>query len=326
MLSVLEFCRMNWLRLSGLVVFTLCFPNRISAEPSINVVTTVRFMRDNQNHIFIPVALNGVKSWWAIDTGAPISVIDPKFSAKARAPKILTSSNASVETDLNGHPCPMVLVANLSSGPLNFGTGEIPEVPLEAKGYIRFPEAGRDFEMGGILGMDILSRYNAVLNFRAQEVDFSGIAQSAKDNRPTLAFEAYTAIPLTILPVGRLEVPCSVGGSTYGFIVDTGSTDTICPVKVAKENKIQLDPKTIYAGMLGHHYGPGHFGWVPDFRVADFDCSNTYVEFTNFALPKLGPHQLEECLLGADLLWKYEAVLDVSGMKLYLKSRTKRPE
>jgi len=115
----------------------------------------------------------------------------------------------------------MVLVANLSSGPLNFGTGEIPEVPLEAKGYIRFPEAGRDFEMGGILGMDILSLFNAVLNFRAQEVDFSGIAQSAKDNRPTLAFEAYTAIPLTILPVGRLEVPCSVCQTLFGADVES---------------------------------------------------------------------------------------------------------
>jgi len=30
----------------------------------------------------------------AIDTGAPISVIDPKFSAKARAPKILTCNRA----------------------------------------------------------------------------------------------------------------------------------------------------------------------------------------------------------------------------------------
>jgi hypothetical protein len=283
-------------------------------------------MRDNQNHIFIPVALNGVKSWWAIDTGAPISVIDPRFSAKARAPKILRSSGALVETDLNGHPYPLVLVANLSSGPLNFGTGEIPEVPLEAKGYIRSPEAGRDFEMGGIVGIDILSRFNAVLNFRAQEVNFSATPQSGRDNLPNFDLEPYTAIRLTILPTGRLEVPCSVGASTYGFIVDTGATDTICPVKLAKENKIQLNPKTIYAGMLGHHYESGHLGRVLRFRVADFNCGNTDVEFTSSVLPKLGPDQPEACLLGADLLWKYEAVLDVSGMKLYLKSPTKRLE
>jgi hypothetical protein len=62
--------------------------------------------------------------------------------------------------------------------------------------------------------------------------------------------------------------------------------------------------------MPGHHYGSGHLGWVPDFRVADFDCTNTYVEFTSLRCQSWNLTNPEECLLGADLLWQYEAVLD----------------
>src|SRR5580704_14986215 len=53
--------------------------------------------------LVVPVSINGSKStWWIVDTGSPVCLIDPSFS-----------KNLGLQTDNNVGPFPVAMVSNL---------------------------------------------------------------------------------------------------------------------------------------------------------------------------------------------------------------------
>ncbi len=275
----------------------------------------IHIVRDTQNHLFIPIAINGVQSWWGLDTGFMFSIIDPAIARKAHLKQAADANHVPFNARVNGQICPIVTVADLRSGALSFGQAKIPVFEIESRRYEKSPEVGNSFEMGGILGMDFLSRFHAIIDFDRQELVLSlnGSAPPADATDP-----GYKLVALRRVNGRRLEVSCQLGTTTSPFLVDTGAPGTSCPVELAIQNRIRLRRKPFAETLIGGGPTRAFTGRVNDFRIGTFSCGNTDLNFADLSLRRSYSGQPPEYLLGVDLLWKYHAILDIDHNLLEL--------
>src|SRR5271165_2986197 len=66
----------------------------------------VQAIRGDQNHLFVPVSVNNQnKSWWLVDTGAPISTITESAARKAslQGPEVASRIPTSVKVEGQDH-------------------------------------------------------------------------------------------------------------------------------------------------------------------------------------------------------------------------------
>jgi predicted aspartyl protease len=272
----------------------------------------VHLVRDSQNHLFIPLTVDGVQSWWGIDTGFPFSVIDTSVASRAGLSQMFDSNRVPLNAEVNGRVCPIVEVANLSAGSVNLGALKMAELNLEVKPYVKSEEAGPTFEMGGILGIDFLLKFNVIIKFRSQE-----ILIFATDEPPASEpVEAgYRLVPLERPHLRRMEVLCRVGGFAYPFAIDTGASGTSASTEIAKQNEIRLQSRSYSSVSVNGGQSKTLFAPIDGFQIGDFECGLVELNFTS----STNPARLGRGLLGADLLTKYGAIIDVGKNQLYLK-------
>lgn len=276
---------------------------------------TIHIARDTQNHLFIPITINGVTSWWGVDTGFMFSIIDPAIATRAHLQRATDANHIPFNARVNGQICPIVTVGDLRSGSLSFGKAQIPVFEIESKRYERSPEVGSSFEMGGILGMDFLSRFHAIIDFDRQQIALS-LSGSAPPAGTTDS--GYTQVALQRVNGRRLEVSCRLGTTTSPFLVDTGAPGTSCPVHVAVQNRIRLRRKPFTETLIGGGPDRAFTGRVNDFRIGTFSCGNTDLNFADLSPRRSYSGQPPEYLLGVDLLWRHRAILDIDRNVLQL--------
>jgi predicted aspartyl protease len=280
----------------------------------------IHIVRDSQNHLFIPVTINGVLSWWGLDTGFMFSIIDPAIARRAHLKQASDKNHVPFNARVNGQICPMVTVDDLRSGAFSFGQAKIPVFEIESRPHERSPEVGNSFEMGGILGMDFLSRFHAIIDFQHQQIMLSPDGSTISPSDP--AEVGYTPITLQRINGRRLEVSCRVGATIHQFLVDTGAPGTSCPVRLALQNRIFLRQKPFTETLIGGGHNRAFSGVVKDFRIGDFSCGNTDLNFADLSLRPAQGAQPPEYLLGVDLLWKHRAILDIDRNLLQLAEST----
>jgi predicted aspartyl protease len=276
---------------------------------------TIHIVRDTQKHLFIPVTINGLTSWWGVDTGFMFSIIDPAIATRAHLQRATDANHVPFNARVNGQICPIVTVGDLRSGSLSFGKAQIPVFEIESKRYEKSPEVGSSFEMGGILGMDFLSRFHAIIDFDRQEIALSLTGSALPAGA---ADSGYTHVALQRVNGRRLEVSCRLGTTSSLFLVDTGAPGTSCPVHVAVQNRIQLRRKPFTETLIGGGPNRAFTGRVNDFKIGNFSCGNTDLNFADLSLKRSYSGQLPEYLLGVDLLWKHRAILDIDRNLLQL--------
>jgi predicted aspartyl protease len=279
-------------------------------------VNTIHFVRDTQNHLFIPITVNGVRSWWGIDTGFAFSIIDSSVAGRARLQRVSDSNHVPFNAQVNGQICPIVTVGDLRSGALSFGQAQIPVFEIESKRYEKSSETGSNFEMGGILGMDFLSRFHAIIDFRQQLIILSLTGSRTQANDPADA--GYTSVALQRVNGRRLEVSCKVGATVCPFLVDTGAPGTSCPVQLALQNRISLHRKPFTETLIGGGPNRAFSGRVKDFRIGDFSCGSIDLSFADLLLRQSQSARPPEYLLGVDVLWRHRAILDIDRNLLKL--------
>lgn len=281
----------------------------------------IHIVRDTQNHLFIPVTINGIQSWWGLDTGFLFSIIDPAIARRAHLKQAADANHVPFNARVNGQICPIVTVADLRSGALSFGQAKIPVFEIESRRYERSPEVGNSFEIGGILGMDFLSRFHAIIDFQHQEIILSPDDSTVSPSGPAEA--AYIPVALQRVNGRRLEVSCRVGATVHQFLVDTGAPGTSCPVRLALENRISLRRKPFTETVIGGGPNRAFTGLVKDFRIGNFSCGDIDLNFSDLSLRPAQGAQPPEYLLGVDLLWKHHAILDIDRNLLQLREATR---
>ncbi len=243
--------------------------------------------------LVVPVSVNSSKTtWWIVDTGTPVSVIDPSFSKKL-----------GLQADTNVGRFPVTMINGLQVG--NFRCDGIACAVRSVADLrsISLRASAGSLEKTGLVGVNLLAKYGGLINCRTQQVFFSPTGNLGMSRQ---AYEqmGFTYVPMTVTPKNRLEVTGTLGGKEFSFFLDTGSFTT-------------FHDFTKYA-----RYS---YGTATDFKLGNYDANGAHLGATTLNMPDPGSSHRFAGFLGMDFLFFRSAIIDVGGRALYLKpsSRTR---
>lgn len=285
-------------------------------------VVVVQAIRGDQNHLFVPISVNSQsKSWWVIDTGAPISTITESAAKKAslQGPEVASRIPASVNVE--GQERQIVIAQKMVSEGFDFGEQSLVVLRLDALERERMQRLQGSFKNGGILGLPILKRFGALINCRTRQMFLNRDGGPLPVQRKAYEQMGFTYVPIKITPANHLEAIGTIGSGEYSFLIDTGAADTLIMASIRQKEKVSFyDEKTRLVGVHDFRNPRITSGSLPSFRLGDHDLSNSFVGFANLNL-----HQSEFShpfggIIGAEVLWDQRAIIDVGNRALYLKT------
>jgi len=282
----------------------------------------VQAIRGDQNHLFVPVSINSQnKSWWLVDTGAPISTITESAARKAslQGPEVASRIPTSVKVEGQEHQ--IVIAQKMVSEGFDFGEQPLVVLRLDGLERERMQRLPESFKNGGILGLPILKKYGALINCRTRQIFLNRGGGPLPVQRKAYEQMGFTYVPIKITPANHLEAVGTIGPGEYSFLIDTGAPDTLIMASIRQKEKVSFyDERTRLVGI--HDFkNPGiTSGSLPSFRLGDHDLSNSFVGFANLNL-----HQSEFSrpfggIIGAEVLFDQRAIIDVGNRALYLKT------
>ena len=282
----------------------------------------VQAIRGDQNHLFVPVSINSQnKSWWLIDTGAPISTITESAAKKAslQGPEIASKIPTSVKVEGQDHQ--IVIAHKMVSEGFDFGEQPLVVLRLDGLEHERMQRLPESFKNGGILGLPILKRYGALINCRTRQIFLNGGGGPLPVHRKAYEQMGFTYVPIKITSANHLEAVGTIGTGEYSFLIDTGAPDTLIMASIRQKEKVSFyNERTRLVGIHDFKNPSITSGLLPSFRLGDHDLSNSFVGFANLNL-----HQSEFSrpfggIIGAEVLWDQRAIIDVGNRALYLKT------
>ncbi|MFN2542471.1 MAG: aspartyl protease family protein [Chthoniobacterales bacterium] len=218
---------------------------------------------------------------------------------------------------INGRSCPIAFLRNLSAGGMNFGSAPVTLLPGDARRSFGTHGA---VQADGILGADILVRHNAVINCRTKFIFFKTDRFAGTGIAPVASSAEFRRIPLRREQNGRFTVPFSLGGQTGRLFVDTGAFVTTFNEALLKSAGIALQPAHV-SGRFGDGISRQYdMGQVNNLAIGDFKVRPA--KFGAAALPSYMKNQAAMQIggiLGMDLLYDYNAIIDFGSMSLFLK-------
>jgi hypothetical protein len=256
-------------------------------------------------------------NWWLVDTGSPWSLVN------ADQVRGLTQSDTGTRGQVatkDGRALPVlkgigINIAGQAMGPFDF----VKYPSLGALDANRNSRVGyeRPFQTGGVLGLNFLVRHRAQFNFPGQTLFLT--AGSGSSGVGPARFEGFTAVPIQITATPRIEVLASVGQRLYSFLVDTGSYRSVFDWKIKESNQIPVRPSGIlYFGLVDRTV-PTAMGDLQNFKLGTLDASKKFVQFARLAGSVHGFSHPFGGIIGEDLLWAHQAILDIGARTLYLK-------
>jgi len=304
---------------AGLLAYSALpsFPS-LKASELAQSASGITLSRSTGNHLFVSVRVNHRPAWFAVDTGAALSIVD---SNKARDLGLARSSGVveiPKQIEVNNRVVPVAVVDSLYVGSENLGSGPVALINLrDFRAKLR--DSGNHVSMDGILGLDILQRYKAVIDCHNQRIFLETpgtnprvIVQNAKKNR-------YKAIPMRITHSGALEIVGELGVNRYSFVVDTGGFATLIPLQVARQNGIPVIGTTVNAKGIHSKERPVGVTIAQHFSLGGYPLGPIVIGVT--ALPE-GPDDLRYPfggLVGADFFFERGGIIDVGNQTLYFR-------
>jgi predicted aspartyl protease len=303
--------------LTLLALVYLCRAEYTSAKPNVEVGSVV-LSRSTGNHLFVPVRINSRPAWFAVDTGAALTIVD---STKAKALGLSNRAGSVIvpkQIEVNDRVVPVAQVQSLIMGGANLGAGPVALIDLrEFHGRLR--DSGNLVPMDGIIGLDILERYSAVIDCGNQKIYLQEQGSGAPAFAKNLRSMRLNSVPMRITHSGALEVEGRIGQGRYSFVVDTGGFETLIPFNVAVANGVPVLRTTVSAKGIHSKERPVGIAIAPSIEIGKYKLGPSLVGVT--ALPE-GPDDLRfpfGGLLGADFFFEHRGVIDIGDKALYFK-------
>lgn len=284
-----------------------------SSVPQLNGYKAVRVRYGPMNQMIIPVRINGQSANLLVDTAANKVILDADAASSFGIRPSQRGLRYIRFTRINGQVLPVGFAQSLTAGSMNFGSG-----PVTLRNS--FHSNARNSGVDGLLGLDILGRYDAVINCRTKLVFFK-IDQTRRLNLSSVALsEKFTRIPLRREQNGALTVPCSIHGEALRLTVDTGAFVTILHEPLLKSLGIPSEPTRLSA-----YFATGTAKHISAARISDLKIGDFMVPREKFGVIALPNFALREGstetggILGMDTLYICHAIIDLEGMNLFLK-------
>jgi predicted aspartyl protease len=273
-------------------------------------------------HLFVPVSINGTKrTWWLIDTGAPGSLIAPSLQQKLSLPAPPGQTDFKATVKISGKNYPLVLAQSVDLNGAQIGPGYLAVAPIDVMEKEKTNALSGGFDKGGLIGMNFLLKRGALINYKTYQVFLSLRGSALPLSREGYEKMGYAYVPLRITPRGYVEVEGTIGGSTYSFLLDTGSFVSQLEPKIRERNHLAYDATRAlltapYAGLKKVRLTQST---VPGFKIGTQDLSDFRIGFAESHT--FDPGFLHEYggILGPDLFHFHAAIIDLGNRALYLK-------
>lgn len=275
--------------------------------------------RTTGNHLFAAVLVNRKPAWFAVDTGAALTIVDRKKAQELGLASLGKTVELPNQIEVNDRVVPVANVQNLSLGTQSLGSGPVALIDL-TQFRARLRTGGTAVPMDGILGLDILERYKAIIDCSQERIYMQiGSPSDLTGVQTDIRRQHLKSIPMRITRSGALEIQGSLNGRRYSFVVDTGGFTTLVPVQVASQSGIPIIHTGVNAKGIHSKTRAVWAGIAPQFSIGRYNLGTTVVGIT--ALPT-GPEDLRYefgGLLGADFFFEHHGIIDVGNQKLYFR-------
>jgi predicted aspartyl protease len=267
-------------------------------------------------NLTIPVSVNGSKStWWVVDTGATMCVIDPPFAAKL-------GPQPNGQAHGEGKTFPVTTVNDFQIGDVHCdGTRCVVQSIGQLKN-LGFRNENGSAEQTGLIGINLLAKYGALINCRTAMLFVSPTGNLGMSRQKYEAM-GFTYVPMNLTPRNQLEVTGTLGGKEFSFFLDTGAFSTTLTNGIRDELKIPLYATRNKVVGEFHDFGRNSeisYGTPSDFKLGAYDASGARVNFTTLNMQgEIGSSHRFAGFLGLDFLYYRSAIIDIGGRALYLK-------
>jgi predicted aspartyl protease len=261
--------------------------------------------KNDPKHLIVDVEVNQVNASLMVDTGTPTTNI-----ARSRLEKfglVEQKTSHRVTSPLGSASNKFYGIAKLNM--LAMGNCVIQDLPvvIDAIPYV-----------DGVFGADDMHRIGAVLDC-ARPALYYGPRGPGSDTSSKLAAmlqgDGFTQVPMHLTSNHRLEVACSIDGVHSTIAVDTGSLATCMDKGLGiKAGIIMKHTRRVLIGS-GGATAPVSSGRVKQFAIGDFEIRDADISFVHL---RKADHPSAR-LLGIGELVSNSAIIDVSGLRMYLR-------
>ena len=272
--------------------------------------------------LFAAVSINGSPAgWWLVDTGATMCEFDLETASRLRL-KRSTRYRLITRPKTRGEHVVFVeasdlLVGTIQCGPLVMLAHPLVPALRLSKSPAKWPGA---FDKTGLLGMNLLVAKRALINWRKQQIYLNPDDQQVKSKADYEA-EGYTAVPLNITPSRQVQVDGTLGSNHYQFCLDTGTPRTTIEQSVVDQGGLKSRVTNSVVRSPMNEFPDSKISQVigAQFRIGDYDLSSRKIVAASLHLTRSDRGDIWAGLIGADVLWDYDAVIDFGSNTLYLR-------
>jgi hypothetical protein len=272
--------------------------------------------------LFAAVSINGSPGgWWLLDTGATTCEFDLETASRVHLKRSTRYRLVTRQKNRGEHfvifETSEILVGTIQCGPLVMLAHPLVPALRLSKSPGRWPGA---FDKTGLLGMNLLVAKRALILWRKQQLYINPNDHQVKSKADYEA-EGYTGVPLNITPGRQVQVDGTLGGNHYQFCLDTGTPRTTIEQSVVDEGgfKSRLTSSVVRSPM--NEFPDSKISQVigTQFRIGEFDLSSRKILAASLHLTKSDHGDIWAGLIGADILWDNDAVIDFEANMLYLR-------
>ena len=273
----------------------------------------VRVHYGPMNKMIMSVRINGQPANLLLDTGSNQLILDTEAAELCGVRPSQRGLRYIRFTEIQGQSLPVGFVQNISAGSMNFGSSL---VTLRRTSQAEAVNATFD----GVLGLDILLRYKALINCHTKLVFFK-VDQAQRINLGSVAAsEKFTRVPIRREETGALTVPCSIRAQPTRLLIDTGAFVTILHESFVRSLGLVSESTRISA-----QFGRGTSKKISAAKLEDLNIGAFKVPRAKFGVAPLPQFALQQGdtkiagILGMDTLYICHAIIDLDGMNLFLK-------
>ena len=274
------------------------------------------------NLLFAAVSINHSPStWWLVDTGATVCELDLNTAESLRLKRSnryrLTSRAKNRGEHFDFVEAPDLSIGTIQCGPLVLLAHPLAPALAESPSPAHWPGS---FDKTGLLGMNLLLARHALIIWRQQRIYLDPAGDQLKSSAEYEA-ERYVAIPFTVTPSRQIQIEGKLGSNHHQFCLDTGTPKTMIEQAIVDQDRLPSHATHSVVRSPMKEFADSKISQVIGTRLqlGDFDLSSHKILSAAFHLTKSERGDIWAGLIGADVLWEYDAIIDLGASKLYLR-------